>query len=461
MRDIFIFACLFGLAAAALWRPWLMTFTYLYTDLIQPQRLSYYLFQGVPLSLIFAVAAVLLFVADRKKNLRFNFVQVLMALFVMWFTFTSSRAVIQDSQVWFKWDSAWKAVIFGGLFLPMVLATRRRIEAAICLTILCVGLVTVSGAMKTLAGGGGYRELKMIVDVNKGLYESSTIGTVGMAMVPLILYVYKHCELVGQNIWTRIAVIGLCASSVLIVVGTEARTGLVCIVALAGMYFVRARRKLAFAAGAAVALAIAVPLLPPSFIARMSTILHPDEEVSAATRTNVWGWALDFVKKHPFGGGFRVNRLTAFDLQLPVRGADGTVIRMHTVKERARAFHSSYVEVLAEQGWIGLLLYLGIIGGTLAQLGAMMRRYYNGAPEDRWRHDLAQAMFRALGVYAIGGAFVGLSTQTTLYMIIAIGLAHMQVDAARRGALTRPVAAQRFRRAAATAASLPPGAAAA
>ena len=44
-------------------------------------------------------------------------------------------------------------------------------------------------------------------------------------------------------------------------------------------------------------------------------------------------------------------------------------------------------------------------------------------------------MFRALGVYAVGGAFVGLSTQTTLYMIVAIGLAHMQVDATRRAAL--------------------------
>jgi len=454
MRDIFIFLCLFGLAAAALWRPWLMTLTYLYTDLIQPQRLSYYLFRGVPLSLIIAIAAVLLFVTDRKKNLRLNFVQVLMALFVIWFTFTSSRAIIQDSQVWFKWDSAWKAVIFGGLFLPMVLSTRRRIEAAICLTILCVALVTTSGAMKTLAGGGGYKDLKMIVDVNSGLYESSTIGAVGMAIVPLVLYVYKHCDLVGRNIFTKIAVVGLCASSVLVVIGTEARTGLVCIVALALMYFVRAKRKLVFAAGMAVALAVSVPLLPQSFIDRMSTILHPNEEVSAATRTNVWGWALDFVKQHPFGGGFRVSRLTSFDLTIPVRGPDGTVIRMAIVKERARAFHSSYVEVLAEQGWPGLFLYLGIIGGTLVQLGSMMRRYHNGAPEDRWRHDLAQAMFRALAVYAVGGAFVGLSTQTTLYMIIAIGLAHMQVDATRRAALARPAAMPRWRR---PAADLPSG----
>lgn len=446
MRDIFIFFCMFGLAGAALFRPWLMTFTYLYVDLIQPQRLSYYLFQGVPLSLIVAIAAVLLFLGERKKNLRFNFVQALMALFVAWFTFTSSRAIIQDHQVWFKWDAAWKSVIFGGLFLPLVLATRRRIEAALCLTVLCVGLVTVSGAMKTLIGGGGYGQLRMIVDVNKGLYESSTIGAVGVAIVPMILYLYKHSALVGQNIYTRIAVAGLIASSFLIVVGTEARTGLICVFALIGMMFMKSRRKPLFILGAMVAAAIAVPLLPDSFKTRMMTITDPKAEVSAATRTNVWQWAFEFSKKHPLGGGFRVNRLTNFELHIPVYGPDGSIQRYQTVKEVARAFHSSYVEVLAEQGYPGLLLYVSIIGGTLAQLGGMMRRYVKAPPEDRWRHDLAQALFRALGVYAIGGAFVGLSTQTTLYMIVALALSTMQVDASDRAAAARANRPERFRR---------------
>lgn len=438
MRDVFIFFCLFGMAGAAFYRPWLMTFTYLYTDLIQPQRLSYYLFQGVPLSLIIAIASILFFIGDRKKNLRFNGIQALMLLWVAWFTFTSSRAIIQDAQVWFKWNSAWKAVIFGGLFLPLVLATRRRIEAALCLTVLCVGLVSVSGGMKTLAGGGGYRELKMIVDVNKGLYESSTIGTVAIAIVPLTLYLYKHSSLVGRNIWTKLIVIGMCFSSILIVIGTEARTGLVCIAVLAAMYFVKSKRKPLFAVTAVVALAISIPILPQSFKTRMLTIVHPDEEVSAATRTNVWGWAFNFSKQHPLGGGFRVNRLTYFELQIPVKSTDGTVLRYHTVKEEARAFHSSYIEVLAEQGYPGLLIYLGIIGGTLAQLGQMMRRTVReDPPDEKWRHDLTQALFRALGIYAIGGSFVGLSTQTTLYMMVAISIAHLQVDATRREALKR------------------------
>lgn len=437
MRDVFIFLCLFGMAGAAFYRPWLMTFTYLYTDLIQPQRLSYYLFRGVPISLLIAISAILLFIADRKKNLRVNIVQVSMLLFVGWFTFTSFRAVIQDNAVWFKWDAAWKSVIFGGVFLPFVLATRRRIEAALCLTVLCVGLVTVSGALKTLAGGGGYRELRMIVDSNSGLYESSTISTAGMAIIPMILYLYKHSALVGRNIWTKSIAIGLCAASLLIIVGTEARTGLVCVVALAAMYFVRSRRKPLFAVVAVIVVAAAIPALPQSFKDRMLTIVAPSEDVSAATRTTVWSWTLDFAKSHPLGGGFRVNRLTSFKVTVPVRAPDGTILRYSEVDEIARAFHSSYFEVLAEQGWPGLLLYLSIIGGTLVQLGSMMRRYAKVPPEDRWKHDLAQTMFRAIVVYAVGGAFVGIAYQTALYIVIAVALAHMQIDATARKAVTR------------------------
>ncbi len=437
MRDIFIFLCLFGMAGAAFYRPWLMTFTYLYADLIQPQRLSYYLFRGVPVSLIIAILAVTLFLGDRKKNLRLNIVQFLMISFVGWFTITSFRAVIQDNFVWFKWDAAWKSVIFGGVFLPLVLATRRRIEAALCLTVLCVGLVAVSGALKTLAGGGGYRELKMIVDSNNGLYESSTISTAGMAIIPLVLYLYKHSALVGQNIWTKLIAIGLCASSLLIVVGTEARTGLICVATLAAMYFVRSRRKPLFAIMAVVVVAAAIPALPQSFKSRMLTIAAPSEDVSAATRTNVWSWTLDFAKSHPLGGGFRVNRLTSFKVVVPVRGPDGTILRYSEVDEIARAFHSSYFEVLAEQGWPGLVLYLSIIGGTLVQLGSMMRRYAKAVPEDRWKHDLAQTMFRTIVVYAVGGAFVGIAYQTALYIVIAIALAHMQVDATARSAVAK------------------------
>jgi len=404
----------------------------LYVDLTQPQRLSYYLFRGVPISLTIAIAAVLLFMADKKKNFWISLVQILMALFVIWFTITSERAIIQDGQVWFKWDAAWKSVLFGGVFLPFVLATRRRVEAAMAITVLCVSLVTVSGALKTLAGGGGYEQLHLIVDSNSGLYESSTIGAVAIAIIPLVLYLFNNSPLVRKTRLTRIAAYGLCAASILIVVGTEARTGLVCVVALAGMMFIRAKRKPLFLLGIVAATAVAVPLLPDSFKARMLTIAAPNDEQSAATRTSVWGWTLRFSTTHPLGGGFRVSRLNRFVVDLPKKDRFGTIVGVRHLEDHARAFHSAYFEVLAEQGWPGLAIYISILFLTLVQLGAMMRRYRRAAVEELWKHDLAQAIYRSIVVLMVGGAFTDIAYQTTLYMLVAIGIAHLQINASSR-----------------------------
>lgn len=437
MRDLAIILFLLGLVFLGIYRPWLMTIAYLYTDIIQPQRLSFSALRSLPINFILGAAAVVLFMFDKKKNLAFGIVQGLMLAFVLWFTITSNMAVIQDEQVWFKWDSAWKSVVFAGVFMPLILSTRRRIETAIALLILCVALVSVSGGLKTLAGGGGYGDLRMIVDINKGIYESSTISTVGVAIIPLILYMYRHSPLVGRTRVTQIAKWGLIASSLLILVGTEARTGLVCLAALAAMLFWRARRKLAIVAGVVAVSIVALPFLPPSFVKRMETIAAPEEDRSASTRTEVWGWTLDFVQERPLGGGFRVSRLTRITVELPKRAPDGVIIGYTKVEQRARAFHSSYFEVLGEHGWPGLFLYVAIIAASLLKLARLRARHLGAPPEDLWIRDLAQALYRSILLYAIGGLFVGLAFQTTLYMFLGLGVATTQLIAAKRAAAAR------------------------
>lgn len=446
MRDYFIAFFLVALVGLSFYRPWFATFTYLYTDILQPQRLSYYLLRSVPINFWLGAFAVVMFLFDKKKMLRFGLPQALMLMFVAWFTFTSTQALIQDAQVWFKWDAAWKSVLFGGVFLPFVLSTRRRIEAVIILVVLCVALVTVSGAMKTLIGGGGYDNLRLIVNVNKGLYESSTIATVSMAVIPLTLYLYRQSPLVGRNWVTLVGLVGLAAAAVLIVVGTEARTGLICGALLAFMLFWKARRKLAIVAAAAAIAFVGFPFLPQTFIDRMATIAKPGDDLSASTRTEVWGWTLDFARDHPLGGGFRVSRLTDFVVTLPKRAADGSIVGYREIKEKSRAFHSSYFETLAEHGWPGLFLYVSIIASTLVGLARVRARFLAALPEDRWIPELAQALFRTVMVYAVGGLFVGIAFQTTLYTFLALAIALGHIVAEREAAEARRLGPLALRR---------------
>src|SRR3546814_17397937 len=87
-------------------------------------------------------------------------------------------------------------------------------------------------------------------------------------------------------------------------IGTEARTGLVCIAVLAGLMLMRSKRRFLYGPLMALAALAAIPFLPASFTQRMSTIENHNQEESASTRLAVGKWTRDYVKDHPGRGGF-------------------------------------------------------------------------------------------------------------------------------------------------------------
>jgi len=424
VRDVFILAILLFFFCAACKRPFLMTLAYLYVDIVQPQQISYYLVNSVPVSLVFGGAAVLFFLLfDDKRNLGFGRLQVLLVLWLGWITFTTFNGQLPDA--WIKWDPASKAIIFG-IFLPFVLRTRQRIEAAVMFMLLCIGAITISGGIKTLVGGGGYGSLNLLVDSNTGLYEGSTISAVAIALIPMILYAYSWNQIFPKQRLTLLLAAGLIFSAILIPVGTEARTGLICLGVLSFLLFLRAKRKMLIGAAAAVLAVAVVPVLPDSFTGRMSTIKSYDEDSSASTRVAVWNWTWEFVKEHPFGGGFYAYKLNR--IKMTLQNGDGTT---RTVEDEARAFHSSYFEVLGEHGYPGLMLYLTILATALVQLRSLYTRF-RANDQDRWIAELARALGQTLLIYVVGSLFVGVAFQSMLYFLLAFVASLGNVAASRK-----------------------------
>ena len=63
---------------------------------------------------------------------------------------------------------------------------------AALIMVLTVGAIIISGGIKTLLGGGGYGDLSLFINENYGLYESSTLSTVAVAIIPLIYWFPRH-----------------------------------------------------------------------------------------------------------------------------------------------------------------------------------------------------------------------------------------------------------------------------
>ena len=193
-------------------------------------------------------------------------------------------------------------------------------------------------------------------------------------------------------------------------IGTEARTGLVCIAVLGVLMLRDAKRRLLYMAGAALLGLAAIPFLPASFTSRMETIQGFQGDQSANTRLAVWAWTWDYVLDHPLGGGFeayRQNRIQVQTVNARTAG-DVQIVSAQTQGDEGRAYHSAYFEMLGEQGFPGLALFLLIHGIGLIRM-EMIRRRYRRTPDAgmAWVAPLATALQNFQIVYLVGALFVG------------------------------------------------------
>ena len=451
MRDLVFVGYLLALLFLAFKRPFLFTLIYAYVDIVAPQRLSYFLLNSVPLSLIvFALAFLGFMFADNKQDSRFSIRQAMMILLLIYCGYTTVQAEVPDAALE-KWDWVWKALVFA-IFLPLTLRTKLRLEALALFMVLCAGTLIITGGIKTLASGGGYGVLVLLIDNNSGLYEGSIISTVAICIIPLILWLAHHGTIFPPDWRVRIFAYALVFAALLIPIGTQARTGLVCIGVLAVLQLRFVRYRLIYAGIAMTIGLLSIPFLPQSFTERMATIENYEADQSASTRIAVWRWTLDYVNSNPFGGGFdvyRINKLTYELSEVDVEqyedwGIDPDDVDARLVEDEARAFHSSYFEMLGEQGYPGLILWLMIHVGGLWRMEVLRRKYARSEKQgDKWVAPLAIALQHGHIIYLVGALFVGIAYQPFVYMLVALQIG-LDTYMTRRSAEARwqPIAKQ-------------------
>ena len=451
MRDLFFVGYLLALLFIAFKRPFLFTLIYAYVDIVAPQRLSYFMLNSVPLSLIvFALAFLGYLLADNKQDSRFSIRQAMMFLLLVYCGYTTLEAEVPDAAME-KWDWVWKALVFA-IFLPLTLKTKLRLEALTLFMVLCAGTLIITGGIKTLASGGGYGVLVLLVDNNAGLYEGSIISTVAICIIPLILWLANHGTIFPPDWRVKIFAYALIFAALLIPIGTQARTGLVCIAVLAVLQLRFVRFRMIYG-GMAMALGLlSIPFLPQSFTERMATIENYEADQSASTRLAVWRWTLDYVSENPFGGGFdvyRINKVTYELSEVDVEqyeewDIDPDDVDARLVEDESRAFHSSYFEMLGEQGYPGLILWLIIHVGGLWRMERLRRKYAKSEKQgEQWVAPLAIALQHGHIIFLVGALFVGIAFQPFVYMLVALQIG-LDTYMTRRSAASRwqPIAKQ-------------------
>lgn len=356
---------------------------------MNPHQYTWSFARNFRFSLLVAVVTLVAFFAQQQfRRIPWRAPVIFTVALLLWISFTTFFVALNPSGAWEEWDRFLRVILMVLVALA-VLDTRTKLDWLVWVIALSVGFYGFKGGLFTIAHGGAYRVGGPPFSFIAGNNE------IAFALV-VCLPLMRYLQLQAQNRWIRLAltvVMVLCAFSI---VGSHSRGAFLAGGVMAFTLWLRSRRKLLLGAALALTIPFLFSFMPEHWHDRMATIQTYEEDTSALGRINAWYFAWNLAKDYPVtGGGARVFTPALFQRYAPE-------------PDRVHDAHSIYFEMLGEQGFVGLGLFLAVGISTLFY-GSRLMRLGRSRESLRWAYDLGSMSQVCIIGYAAGGAFLGLA----------------------------------------------------
>ncbi len=249
-------------------------------------------------------------------------------------------------------------------------------------------------------------------------YDANDFATLIVSAMPFGLYIVLAQR---RPLLRLLAVLGL----VVLAVGltrSGSRGGFLALLAvvaffLLGFTTIRARSRVV---GLVVVLAVVFTTASDRYWTQMQTILNPDRDYNVASdegRIRVWERGLDYLAGRPVLG------VGISNFQV----AEGTIAPKARLRERGlgvrwQAAHNSFIQVGAELGTPGLLLFIALFATAFASLRRVARHARGAEPPAADVSRLAQTLMAALVGFVVGAFFLSLAYTDMLYTLAALAV---------------------------------------
>jgi probable O-glycosylation ligase (exosortase A-associated) len=306
---------------------------------------------------------------------------------------------LYPSEAWPKWDKVMKIQLF--IFLTMmVMQSEQRIKALVLVGTLSIAYFGIKGGVYTIRSGGG----GMVLGPDGGFISGNTEIALALTVtLPLV----RWLQLQTERRWLRNVAWVAMALIAVSVLGSYSRGGLLAIGAMGLALWFKSRQKMSLGivlAGVVFALSA---FMPEEWYGKMRTIQTYEEDHSAQGRLGAWRFAWNLAVARPvIGGGFDTFQREAYAKYSPDN-------------PRALDPHSIWFQILGEQGFVGLALFV-LLWVLAWRTGARVIRLCRKRPDLLWARDLAAMIQVAFVGYWVGGAFLGLAYWDYPYLLVAV-----------------------------------------
>jgi putative inorganic carbon (hco3(-)) transporter len=420
MRDLVFLAAIAGGLAMTLRWPYAGILLWTWFTCMQPHREAFDVPQ-LPLNLIIVAVTVLSWIFSRDRKLPpFEAIVFVTLIFLVWFTINTFLAEVPEAS-WHIWDETWKRIALG-LFVATLATNKIRIHAIVWIVTLSLFYFGVKGGIFTISTGGVYH---VIGPENSMIADNNQLAVALLMAMPLANYLRKT----SANRWISIGLAIAMGLTAVAILGSYSRGAYLALAGIGAVAWLKAKRKIAYAASVGVVMVPAFLFMPQSFHDRMDSIQSADTDASFQGRVTAWNVAYDYARDHfPFGAGFD-------GPQQPM------VFNRYFPEEDTHAAHSIFFEVLGDNGFVGLALYLTLLFLAFRRT-VQIKRMARGHQELDWATDLANMIQLSLLAFCLGGSLLSLAYYDLLF--IYLGLLVALRDVVHRSAMSRdPTAGQR------------------
>jgi O-antigen ligase len=251
-------------------------------------------------------------------------------------------------------------------------------------------------------------------------YDANDFATFAVTAMPIGLYAVVS----AQSVLKRVVAGAMLALLALAFVWTGSRGGFIALLAVAAYIVLRYRtvRLMWRLTGTALVGLVLLVAASDRYWAQMETILAEDDynRTEETGRFQIWSRGIGYVLGHPVLGVGPNNFPAAEGMLSPQ--ADRQQLG---VGVRWNAAHNSFLQVAAELGIPGFVMFIGMFVTTFA---ALIRAARHGRTlRQRRPSQLSQALTASLVGFIVGAFFLSLAYSEMLYTLIALSVALYKV----------------------------------
>ena len=434
LRTVFILSILVPGFLLSLRHRYVALLMYLWFALFRPQDWLWIDITSLRVSMLLGIVLVVPAVMTGLFPNVTNPLSIGMILFLICSTVTQAVAVRPD--IGWTWIVFLAWLFLASMMMMTLVTSERRLAGVIAVISGSLAFHAAKAGLAFLLGGG----TRFAAGLAGAFVDNNGYALGTVMIIPLLIaagrgagFIYdgRWLPWIRRGVWVAVP---LC---VFAVIGTYSRGGFLSLAAASLTFVVLQRRPVRAVAGllAVVGVLLLIVPIPKSYVDRLQTMQTYKEtgEESALSRWHFWAVGLRMVADNPLGIGLRQYE-QAYDKYDFSHGRYGP----------QRAVHNSHVQVLAETGYPGAIVWAGmfvVAFVTCFRVRARSRDESLDPEARRFFFTTANCLIVSMLSFIVGGSFLSLAlndiTWLTFGMVGALG----RVAAAARPVEVAAVAA--------------------